>query len=210
LTHDVTPRALEEAAAAHNDLLLVIDELDRHHDSEAEVRKHVRTLAHILAGGGGRRRSAKATQDASLANLRWRLYSMWSGEYPLDSRFLGEARKRGEVVRLAEIPVPGVKKGGVFDRMEGVELSTADLAKRVEEAVQANYGHPIRAFLKCLVEDPETYKKKAQTLVDKFIGKVGARTDPWTQRFATKFAVVYAAACISAEMKIAGTDGRLC
>jgi uncharacterized protein (DUF927 family) len=29
LTHDITPRALEEAAAAHNDLMLVLDEIDR-------------------------------------------------------------------------------------------------------------------------------------------------------------------------------------
>jgi hypothetical protein len=107
------------------------------------------------------------------------------------------------MVRLVEIPVPRRKKGGVFDRMEGIELSTAELAKRVEHTARSNFGHPIRAFLKCLVEDPETYKKKAQTLVDKFICKVGAQTDPWTRRFATKFAVVYAAACIAAEMKIA-------
>jgi hypothetical protein len=73
----------------------------------------------------------------------------------------------------------------------------------VEDAVRVNFGHPIRAFLKCLVEDPETYRKKAQALVEKFVRKVGAQTDPWTQRFATKFAVVYAAAYIAAEMKIA-------
>ena len=121
LTHDVTERALEEAAAARNDLFLTIDELDRYPGSEAELRKHVRTSAHKLTGGGGRQRSAKATQDASLANLHWLLYSLWSGERPLDDRFLGEARQRGEMVRLVEIPVPGRKKRGVFDRMEGIE-----------------------------------------------------------------------------------------
>ena len=60
--------------------------------------------------------------------------------------------------------------------------------------MRANFGHPIRAFLKRLVEDPETYTKQAQALVEKFIRKVGAQGDPWTQRFATKFGVVYAAA----------------
>jgi putative DNA primase/helicase len=203
LTHDITERALEEAAATRNDLLLNIDELDRYSGSEAELRRHVRTSAHKLTGGGGRQRSAKATQDASLANLHWLLNSLWSGERPLDDRFLGEARQRGEMVRLAEIPVPRRKKCGVFDRLEGIELSTADLAKRVEQTARTNFGHPIRAFLKCLVEDPETYKQQAQALVEKFIRKVGAQGDPWTQRFATKFGVVYAAACITAEMKIA-------
>jgi uncharacterized protein DUF927 len=203
LTHDITERALEEAAAARNDLFLTMDELDRFSGSEPELRTHVRTSSHKLTGGGGRKRSAKAIQDASLANLHWLLNSLWSGECPLDDRFLGEARRRGEMVRLVEIPVPRRKKRGVFDRIAGTELSTADLAKRVEHTARTNFGHPIRAFLKCLVENPETYKKNAQALVDKFITRVGAQTDPWIRRFAIKFGVVYAAACIAAEMKIA-------
>jgi putative DNA primase/helicase len=203
LTHDITERAVEEAAAARNDLFLTIDELDRHPGSGAELRRHVRTSAHKLTGGGGRTRSARATQDASLANLHWLLNSLWSGECPLDDRFLGEARRRGEMVRLVEIPVPRRKKRGVFDRMEGIELSTADLAKRVEHTARTNFGHPIRAFLKRIVEDRETYTKQAQVLVEEFVCYVGAQTDPWTQRFATKFGVVYAAACIAGEMKIA-------
>jgi putative DNA primase/helicase len=203
LTHDISERGLEEAAAARNDLFVPIDELDRYPGSGAEFRKHVRTSAHKLTGGGGRQRSARATQDALLANLHWLLNSLWSGECPLDDRFLGEARRRGEMVRLVEIPVPTRRKGGVFDRMEGIELSAADLAKSVEHTARTNFGHPIRAFLKRLVEDRETHTKQAQALVKKFIRKVGAQDDPWTQRFATKFAVVYAAACIAADMKIA-------
>jgi hypothetical protein len=113
------------------------------------------------ASGGGRKRSARATQDASLANLQWRLFSYWSGEHPLDSRFLGEARERGEMVRLIELPVPKPKRGGIFDRMAGVELSTADLAKKVEDAVQANFGHPIRAFIHRVAEDPQTCTAQA-------------------------------------------------
>jgi putative DNA primase/helicase len=203
LTHDVTPRALEEAAAAHNDLLLVIDELDRGSGSEAERRKHVRELAHKLAGGGGRKRSARATQDASLANLQWRLFSYWSGEHSLDSRFLGEARERGEMVRLIELPVPKPKRGGIFDLTAGAELSTADLAKKVEDAVQANFGHPIRAFIQRLADDPQTCTVQAQAHVGNFVRELGAQSDSWTQRFATKFAVVYAAANLAAEMEIA-------
>jgi putative DNA primase/helicase len=203
ITHDITSRALEEAAAAHNDLMLVLEEIDRSSGSEAERRKHVRHVGHTLAAGVGRRRSAKATQDSSLANLYWRFFSLWSGEYPLDADFLGEARRRGEIVRLIEIPVPDRRKGGIFDRMESTELSTGELAKAVEDAVRDNYGHPIRAFLEGLVADREGYADRAATLVERFVRKVGAQSDPWTQRFATKFAVVYAAARIAAEMKIA-------
>jgi putative DNA primase/helicase len=203
ITHDITPRALEETAAAHNDLMLVLEEIDRSAGGEAERRKHVRQVGHTLAAGVGRRRSAKATQDSSLANLYWRFFSLWTGEYPLDAEFLGEARRRGEIVRLIEVPVPSIKNGGIFDRIETTELSSAELAKAVEDAVRNNYGHPIRKFLELLVSDREVYADRAATLVEKFVRKVGAESDPWTRRFATKFAVVYAAARIAAEMKIA-------
>jgi putative DNA primase/helicase len=203
ITHDITPRALEEAATAHNDLILVLEEIDRTSGTEAERRRHVLQVGHILAAGVGRRRSAKATQDSSLANLYWRFFSLWSGEYPLDADFLGEARRRGEIVRLIEIPVPNRNKGGIFDRMETTELSSGEVAKAVEDAVRTNYGHAIRAFLERLVADREGYTDRAATLVERFVRKVGAQSDPWTQRFATKFAVVYAAARIAAEMKIA-------
>ncbi len=203
ITHDITPRALEEAAAAHNNLMLVLEEIDRSSGTEAERRRQVRHFGHTLAAGVGRQRSAKATQDSSLANLYWRFFSLWSGEYSLDADFLGEARRRGEIVRLIEIPVPNRNKGGIFDRMETTELSSGELAKAVEDAVRNNYGHPIRAFLERLVADREGYTDRATTLVERFVRKVGAESDPWTQRFATKFAVVYAAARIAAEMKIA-------
>jgi hypothetical protein len=138
-----------------------------------------------------------------LANLYWRFVSLWSGEYPLDADFLGEARRRGEIVRLIEVPVPEIKKGGIFDRAETTELSTSELAKMTEHAVGDNYGYPIRAYLERLVADREGYAHRAAKLVERFIRKVGAQSDPWTQRFATKFAVIYAGAHIAAEMKIA-------
>jgi uncharacterized protein (DUF927 family) len=178
LTHDVTDRALEEAAAAHNDLMLPIDEIDRSSGSKVERRKHVRQLGHKLAGGVGRQRSARATQDASLANLRWRLFSIWSGEYPLDECFLGEARRRGEIVRLIEIPVPPRKKGGIFDRMTSSDVSSGELAKAVEDAMRDNFGHAIRAFLERLVTDRESCTERVETLVQKFIREVGAESDP--------------------------------
>jgi predicted P-loop ATPase len=104
---------------------------------------------------------------------------------------------------LIEVPVPNRKTGGIFDRMETTDLSSGELAKAVEDAVRNNYGHPVRTFLERLVADREGYTDRTVTLVERFVGKVGAESDRWTQRFATKFAVVYAAARIAAEMKIA-------
>jgi hypothetical protein len=203
LTHDVTKRGIEEACAAHNDLMLVIEEIARHVASQAELRKQLRELAHKVVGGGGSRRSAKAKQDPDLADLWWRLMSLWSGENSLDPEFLGGARERGELVRLIEVAVPPTAKNGIFDRLKDAKLPPAELAKMAEAAVRENYGRPIRAFIERLVSDLDAHARRATELVAKFLQKAEVGSDPWTRRFAMKFAVVYAAARIAAEFKVA-------
>jgi putative DNA primase/helicase len=202
LTHDATDRSVEEDCAAHNDLLQIIDEISRMTGSQTECRAKVRRLAHKIAGGGGSRRSAKARQDADLADLRWRLTCLWSGEYSLGAEFLGAERARGELVRLIEIPVPK-PKDGIFDRLSFVQLSAGELVLRAEAVIDENFGHAIRAFIKELVASPETHIRRATKLIEKFLEKVEVGNDPWTRRFAIKFAVVYAAARLAAELKVA-------
>jgi hypothetical protein len=203
LTHDATDRKIEEDCAAHNDLLQVIDEISRMTGSKAECRAKVRRLAHKIAGGGGSRRSAKARQDVDLADLRWRLTCLWSGEYSLGAEFLGAERARGEIVRLIEIPVLKKKDNGIFDRLRSVQLSRNELAVQAEVAVKENFGHPIRAFIDRLVSKPEVHARRATELTERFLNEVGAGDDPWTRRFAGKFAVVYAAARLAAEFGVA-------
>jgi hypothetical protein len=183
--------------------MLVIEEIARLTGSQAEIRKTLRELAHKIVGGGGSRRSAKAKQDPDLADLTWRLVSLWSGEKSLDAEFLGGARERGELVRLIEIAVPPRARNGIFDRLETAKLPAAELAKIAEAAVKENYGRPIRAFIERLVSDREACARRATELVERFLQKAEVGSDPWTRRFATKFAVTYAAARMAAEFEVA-------
>ena len=203
LTHDATDRAIEEQCAAHNDLMLVIDEIARLPGSPAERRKKLRELAHKIAGGGGSRRSAKARQDRDLADLRWRLMSLWSGEKSLDRQFLGGPREGGELVRSIEIQVPRRNKNGIFDRLGAAKLSRTELARTAESAVTEYFGRPIRAFIRRLASAPEMHGQRATELMETFLQKIGVGNDPWTLRFASKFAVVYAAAHLAAELDVA-------
>jgi hypothetical protein len=45
--------------------------------------------------------------------------------------------------------------------------------------------------------------QRATELMKKFLEKIGVGNDPWTLRFASKFAVVYAAAHLAAELDVA-------
>ena len=138
-----------------------------------------------------------------MADLRWRVMSLWSGENSLDHEFLGGARQRGELVRLIEIPVPKRDKNGIFDRGSSVKPSPTELVLQAEAAVKENYGHPIRAFTERLAAKPEIHIQQAMALMERFLQKVGAGNDPWTRRFAGKFAVVYSAARLAAEFGVA-------
>jgi hypothetical protein len=171
--------------------------------SQAECCAKVRKLAHKIAGGGGSRRSAKARQDIDLADLRWRLTCLWSGEYSLGSDFLGVARARGELVRLIEIPVPKEENNGIFDRLSAAQVSRTRLVREAEAAVGENFGYAIRGFLNRLVASPEAHTRRAVELMERFLERVGAASDPWTRRFAIKFAIVYAAARLAAELEVA-------
>jgi hypothetical protein len=104
---------------------------------------------------------------------------------------------------LIEITVPSRDKNGIFDRLNAVEPSATELANRAELAVKDNFGHPIRAFVKQLTSNPERHTRRAIELMERFLQKVGLGSDPWTRRFATKFAIVYAAARLAAELGVA-------
>jgi hypothetical protein len=102
-----------------------------------------------------------------------------------------------------EIPVPGRDKNGIFDRLGAAKLSRTELARRAESAVTENFGHPIRAFIRQLVSNPTIHAARATELMEKFLKKIDVGSDPWTLRFASKFAVVYAAARLAAELQVA-------
>jgi hypothetical protein len=105
------------------------------------------------------------------------------------------------LVRLIEIPVPKEKNNnGIFDRLSAVQVSRTTLVRDAEAAVEENFGYPIRAFLERLVSERELYAQRAIELIDRFLQTVGAGGEPWMRRFASKFAVVYAAAKIAAEL----------
>ena len=69
--------------------------------------------------------------------------------------------------------------------------------------MQNNFGHAIRAFITRLVKNPDTHARRATELMEKFLQKVQAGSDPWTRRFAGKFAIAYAAARLAAELGVA-------
>lgn len=199
-THDLTGRALEEEAARCNDSLLVLDELGRIEGTPAKRLQHVQNLAYKMTGGQGRQRSSRAVSDFEMRNVHYLLFGLSSGEEPLDGTGI-RRRNDGEQVRLIGIPVPARDEGGIFD----LELSgerRAQLARNAESAICDNYGRPIRRFVRRFVADPKG-TERAREHVERFMARAVTAPSPIAERFARKFAVVYAAAMLAAQYKVA-------
>jgi hypothetical protein len=105
------------------------------------------------------------------------------------------------------VPVPPGKRGGIFNRVKGspAEVATKSkrLAQQVEETITSNYGVIAPAFLRKLLAKRPKLTRRVRRIIDKFVKRVGADTDPWERRFAQKFGIVLAAAILLSEFGIA-------
>ncbi len=194
-THSQTNRHLEESAARSNDGLLILDEIGRLGLSGQKMEQYQSDLAYFAGGGKGKQRSKSVTSMLpGLRNVEYLMFGMSSGEKPLDGI---KERKGGETVRLIGIPVPEQMEGGIFDREPDMSKHRA-IAEKLEKDIEQQYGTPIRAFLKELVHDGEL-AHKLEKYTNRFMRREVVTQNPYALRFANKFAVVYAAAALSAD-----------
>jgi hypothetical protein len=204
VTFAATERGVEDYCFAHNHLVAVFDEEGR--ALNAGQVKHS-TLPYLVTSGVGKLRSKKATQDPNLQNLKWSLPAISTGENPLDDPSKQAARAEGAQARMIPVPVPPGGEGGIFNRVEGSRPKVAKkcrkLARLVEEAIEANYGVLMPAYLQRLVAGRPKISKRVRKMIDGFIEKVRADHDPWERRFAQKFGIALAAAILVSEFGLA-------
>ena len=119
----------------------------------------------------------------------------------------------GSQVRMAPIPVPPGGDGGIFNRLDGSREAIIGkahlLVREVEETLAENYGVAMPAYLRKLVPKRSCLARRVRRIMDKFVEKVGAGSDPWERRFAEKFGIVLAGAIFACEFGVAPwTKGR--
>ncbi|MDR2077756.1 MAG: DUF927 domain-containing protein [Rickettsiales bacterium] len=142
-----TSNGLEGAAFAHNDSLLVLDEIGQMNLIEANE------IVYTLGNGRGKLRANKSGYLAK-NNYNWRLLFLSSGEVDLATH-MNEAKKivrAGQEIRLLNIPAePGENSFGAFetihDFQDGGEFSQYFCRKVIEY-----YGTPSRKFIEKLME----------------------------------------------------------
>ena len=198
----VTDRGLEDYCFSHSNLIGALDEEGRALSGTGNYINPSQ-LPYQLTSGRGTYRSQKAVRDPDLQNLTWLLPFISTGEKPLDDPKNKSARMEGAQVRMAPIPVPGGADGGIFNRLEGsceaIVKKAHLLFREVEVTLAENYGVAMPAYLDKLWPQRCSLAPRVLLIMDKFVEKVGADSDPWERRFAEKFGIVLAGAIFASE-----------
>ena len=158
-------------------------------------------------------RSQKAVRDPDLQNLTWLLPFISTGEKPLDDPNNESARPEGAQVRMAPIPVPPGADGGIFNRLDGSREKIVEqayfLVREDEETLAETYGVAMPAYLGKLWPQRSSLAPRVPRIIDNFVKRVGADSEPWERRFAEKFGIVLAGAIFASEFGIVPwTKGR--
>jgi len=147
-TWKATANGLEAVAEAHNDLCLMLDEIQMVDPKEAA------DVAYMLANGQGK---VRMTRSIGLRKRKgWRLLFLSSGELTLadHSASVGKRTRGGAEVRLLNIPADMGQGLGVLETLHGRETSE-QFIDEIGAAAKRYYGAPIRAFIKAVIENRE-------------------------------------------------------
>ncbi|CAN5656423.1 hypothetical protein BH10CYA1_BH10CYA1_55860 [soil metagenome] len=185
-----TQNALEGLAAAHNDNLLILDEIGTFNG------KDFGKVVYDLIGGQG-----KAAMDAS-RNLKqqrsWRLVVLSTGEISCHQKIEenGGTAKTGQMIRMIDIPVSSM----IPKTDESHALVTA-----LKKSCATHYGHAGTEFVKQLLQLENNVNLHALTtsgLEESTALLVDKEAPPAITRAAEKFAMVRFAGMLAVEMGI--------
>jgi len=213
-----TANGLEGVAVAHNDGLLVLDEIGQ------LSGKEVASAVYMLANERGKARANK-TGDAA-ATKNWTTMVLSSGELSLSAHATdaGVKIKAGTEVRLLTIPADAGRRGlGLYEDthnftsaqdavaqvVESIDptAEAAALSDHLKAKAKVVYGTPLRAFVRWFVENRDDALSLAAALQEKFRAEyVPANASGEIVRAAARFSLLAAAGELATESGATGWE----
>lgn len=141
-----TGNGLEAVASAHNDTLLLLDEM-----GEVDGRV-VGEIAYMLSNGQGKARAGRS--GLARPAMRWKVLLLSSTEVSLAGKMAeagGSDPKAGQEVRLPDVPSDAGVGLGAFEELHEAESPDA-FVRDLREFSQQFYGAPLHAFLAMLAD----------------------------------------------------------
>lgn len=156
-TWRATSNGLEAIAAAHNDGLLVLDEISECNPNE------IGSIVYALANGTGKTRAARTGGTRPV--FRWRIVLISSGERSVAASMAegGRTQKAGQSVRVLDIPCH--RAHGVFDSL-GDLPDGRTMSDTLKKASGTHYGHAGPAFVRALLSDTQDFGKRLAEAMD--------------------------------------------
>lgn len=192
-----TDNGLESTAAAHNDALLLLDEM-----GQAEPRD-VGKIAYLLVNGQAKGRMTKAVGPRR--NMVWRLIFISSGEISMKEHLAsaGIRVKGGQEIRLLDIEADAGAGLGIFENIHehGKPGAFADALKT---ASRKAYGTAAREFIRWLVANNDSIAKASAYVTDLSGRLVPQHAASEVGRAAARFALIAAAGELATEAGITG------
>ncbi|WES69660.1 DUF927 domain-containing protein [Superficieibacter sp. HKU1] len=175
-------------AASRNDGFLPIDEIGQGGDA-----RQVSTSAYTLFNGVGKVQGAK--EGGNRAVLRWTVAALSTGEEDFETFMLksGLSPKAGQLVRLVSVPF--------VDTVEFNGMDDGDQHSRAIKREAARYcGSVGREWIALLAADKESAIRIVNAREEEWIGSLPEGASPQVKRVATRFALLDAAATLSAPL----------
>ena len=187
---------LEAVAAAHNDAVLILDEL-----SQVDPRAAIASIYMLGNNAGKNRMNADGTPRRT---SEWRISILSSGEVGLGDH-AGVRTRGGSEVRLLDIDADAGHGMGLFEDIHGA-TTPKEFADELKEAALKYYGAPFREFVRRLCGmDPESRLETIQYYRDAFIRLCGLnQMAPEVGRAASRMALLAAAGELATDMDITG------
>jgi putative DNA primase/helicase len=202
LSGNMTPAAFQEAAAQHNDLPLLIDELAAA-GTMAPTGASAGPNAYVMAGGAGKRRHSSWVSSRADGLQLWRTIVQTTDEQPLPNQ------RQGAAVRLINLSALANGRETIVDcfpkGLAAIERRAfaRNLLTKLNQAAFRHAGHALPAFVQHLIPQRDTLPATVEDLVEAFSGSVGAATDSMLgARLARAFGLVYAAGILAVRAGI--------
>jgi putative DNA primase/helicase len=195
-----TANGLEGVAAAHNDNLLLLDELKEIDPREAG------SVAYMLSNGAGKPRGRP--EGGIGPRLTWTLLFLSTGEVSLAQHVeaAGHRVHAGQEVRFIDLPADAGQGRGVFEDLHGHDSGQV-FADALRHHVQAAHGTAGRAFIAALVDDMPHALEQVRKVCDVFTEKcVPTAATGQVRRVAGRFALIGAAGELATAAGITGWE----
>lgn len=205
LSWNSTLAGLEPALRAHNDCLLVVDDLNKMPSaSDKEKYRSARDFAYNLSTGSTKRRS-RVFDDGPQNGGQYRIISLTSAETTIAdlAASCGEQRTGGERRRLIDVPVYFDGLGHIFDRAKKAEKLThtelATMFSSIHAACSRNHGHIYTKYIKFLIRCRSDLRNMIGHHVKRFTAKHAKQTNILEADIIRKFGLIYAGGALAIE-----------